>query len=565
MTFLPPKGVLGLPGLLFLCLQLSTPAQDIPRDDLLVQATAMLEEDHYARAESLLREFLLHQPAHVEGSFLLGVALAKQEKWEAAGQQLKRTIELDPSLASAYVELAGVRHQQGANREAMRLLRRVISLDRENRYAKYFLASLSYLEGRQLEALYHWNEVAEPHIRHINYRMSAATKPELIARLFRLNQGEVLRRQQLMDIDWIQERLRLRTNFHWLLQPVASDDQWDLEISVSRPNALASWYQFLLANAPRVAFNREVSAQYENDRGQGFGGGVRWNRFRKQVMATASFPFLFSASDVLLLGGDAREEVWQHVDSETDFTLQSQTVSGSYEHAFPARRSLTFHARYRHQDFRYHQGTPRSESPLVVALGLEWNQRFSLNPQDNRRLHWATRIDQISLLGDARQGTYKLGTRVGFDWSLRETSQTGLAVSLQAGISDETLPLEDYFSLGVGPDHPLPLRAHPTLRDGRKGNNPLGRGFALANVELDHRLFRWRFLEVKGFTFSDIAVVRQAPFGPPGREWFHDVGGGLRLGFFGQDLLQLVLGWDLKTRSFNHWTGLPGGELRAPQ
>ena len=561
-----PTRFCALPSLvLTFIFLLSSQAQAIPQEDLLIQARAKLEANHYNESEKLLREFLRHQPAHVEASFLLGVALAKQEKWMAAGEELERTIDLDSSFAAAHLELAGVRHRQGANQEAIRLLRRTISLDPGDRYARYFLATLSYLEERQLEALYHWNAVGEPRIHEISYLTPSQTKPELIGLLFRLNEGEVLRREQLLDIRWIQERLRLKTDFQWLLQPVSNNDQWDLEISVSPQNALSSKKAFLLENAPRIAFNQEIFAEFQNDRGQSFGGGVRWARFRKQVMATSSFPFLFSASDVLRLGGDARDEAWQHIESGTDFTLQTQTLSGSYEHSFRGRRSLSFHAGYRHQDFQFDQGTFPSQSPHVVTLGLEWNQRVGLNPQDSRQLHWATRLDQISLLGDTRQGTYRLATRVRVDWSLREKSRTSLVLALQGGISGDLLPLDDYFSLGVGPDHPLSLRAHPTLLDGRKGDNPLGREFALANVEFSHRLWRWQFFEVSGFTFSDIALVGRPAFGASGQEWFHDVGGGLRLGFFGHEIVHIVLGWDLKTGSFTQWTGLPSRDLGAPQ
>ena len=554
----------GLIGLFFVVFPLASQAEALPPQDLLIQAKAELEASHYARAETLLRELLGHQPAHVEASFLLGVSLAKQEKWVAAGQALEHAIDLNPRLAPAHLELAGVRHRQGANQEAMRLLRRTISLDRGNHYARYFLATLSYLEDRRLEALYHWNAVGEPRIHEISYLTPSQTKLRLIGQLFHLNEGEVLRREQLMDIRWVQERLRLRTDFDWLLQPV-SKDQWDLEISMSQQSSSPSKKTFWLAKAPGIAFNQEVFAEFQNDRGQSFGGGVRWDRHRKQAIATSSFPFLFSASDVLRLGGDVRDEAWRHTESGTDFTLQTASLSGSYEHSFRGRRSLSFHAGYRHQDSRFDQGTFPSQSPHVVTLGLEWNQRIDLNPQDSRQLHWATRLDQINLLGDTRQGTYRLATRVRVNWSLREKSRTNLGFSLQGGISGDPLPLDDYFSLGVGPDHPLPLRAHTTLQDGRKGNNPLGREFALANVEFSHRLLRWRFFEVKGFTFSDIALVGRPPFGASGQEWFHDAGGGLRLGFFGHEVVHLVLGWDLKNGSFNQWIGLPSRDPGVPQ
>lgn len=111
--------------------------------------------------------------------------LAKQEKWEAARQALERTIDLNPRFAPAHLELAGVHYRQGANHEAMRLLLKTISMDPGNNYARYFLATLSYLDGRRLEALYHWNAVGEPRLNEISYLTPCQANPELIGKLFR--------------------------------------------------------------------------------------------------------------------------------------------------------------------------------------------------------------------------------------------------------------------------------------------------------------------------------------------------------------------------------------------
>ena len=520
----------------FLMFLLPLKTESLPTEDLLTQAGAKLEAKDHAAAEELVRDVLLQQPVHLEASFLLGVVLARQEKWEAAGQALDRTIDLDSRFAPAYLELAGVRYRQGANQEAMRLLRKTISMDPGNSYARYFLATLSYLEDRKLEALYHWNAGGEPRINEIRFATPSQANPELIGKLFRLNEGEVLRRERIMDIRWVGERLGLGSDFQWTLQP-SSNGQWDLEISPFPGNSLPSKKMLLLENLPRIAFNQEVFAEHRNDRGQRLGGGARWSSSRKLGMATASFPFLFSGSDVLRLGGAVRDEAWHHTASKTDFILETGTLSGSYEQSFRGRKSLSLHAAYLRQDFLFENGAFPSRNPHVVALGLEWKQLAALNPQDSRRLHWAARLDRIGLFGEIDKDTYRLSASARVNWLLRKKSRTDLALSLQGGISGNALPLGYYFSLGVGPDHPLPLRAHRSLREGRKGNNPLGREVALANLEFSHRLLRWKFFDLKGFAFGDFAFVGRHPFGPSGRNWFHDVGGGLRLSAFGQKMV----------------------------
>ena len=545
-------------GLCVLVFTLSGQAS-VRQGNLLEQARTKLEANHYVEAEELVRQFLGAEPDHAEAYYLLGVVLSKHEQWVEAGQALERSIELNPHYVVAHVQLAGVRHRQDARPEAMRHLRRAIALDPENTYAREFLGGLAYLEDRQLEALYHWNAVGKPSIHEISYLTPSQASPQFIGRLFRLNEGEVLRREQLMDIRWVRERLRLKTDFHWVLKPF-SGDKWDLEISVGPQNTISSGKSLLLENVPRIVFNQEVFAEFQNNRGQSFGGGVRWDRQRKQVMARSSFPFLLSGSGVLRLGGDSREEMWRHTESGSEFDLQTAGLSGTYEHCFRRRKALSFHAAYRYQEFQFDQGTFPVQSPHVVALGLEWNQRIALNAEDERWLHWETRVDQIGLFGEGRQDTYRLATGVRVKWALRKKPRAHLVLSLRGGIAGDLLPLDEYFSLGAGPDNPLPLRAHPTLLDGRRGNNPLGREFGLANLEFVHRLFQWSFFEVDGLLFSDLAFVDRAPFGLLESRWLHDVGGGLRLRAFGQDIVHLVLGWDLKTGSFNQWTGLPSRE-----
>ena len=81
--------------------------ESLPSDDLLTQARAKIEAKDHTAAEKLVREVLLHRPVHAEVSFLLGVVLAKQEKWEAARQALERTIDLNPLTKTGIITQVG--------------------------------------------------------------------------------------------------------------------------------------------------------------------------------------------------------------------------------------------------------------------------------------------------------------------------------------------------------------------------------------------------------------------------------------------------------------------------
>ena len=483
-------------------------------DDLLSKAQDEFNASNFLQAEKLVREFVRDQPDHVAALFLLGITLAKQERWNEAGETLEKTIVLQPDFVSGYLELAGVRHKQGARQDSIRLLRTAIMLDSENSYGRNFLATLAYLESHQMEALHHWNIVGEPRIREIKYVTPSKTSPELIEALFRLNEGEVLRRERIMNIRWIQERLQLKTDFYWVLQPLTDDQRWDLQITLNPKSSLSFKRKLLIQNIPRIALNQEIIAEFQSTTNQSFGGLLRWDEFRKKAMLRSSFPFIFSGRDIFHLEVDFRDEAWRQTESDTDFSLKTASLSGNYEHAFrDGRQSLSLHAGYRHQDFRFEKGTFPSKTPHVAVLGLGWKQRFDLNEEDSRQLDLFTRVDQISLLNETHKSTYRLTSGLRINWLLREQKRMKMVASLRAGLAGNLLPLDNYFSLGVGPDSPLPLRAHPTLHEGRRGFSPLGREFALANVELSQQLFRWKFFAVDGFLFIDSAFIGQSPFG----------------------------------------------------
>jgi len=550
--------ILNFIGLTVLLIPILLHGDSLEGDDLLSKAQAEFNTSNFLQAEKLVREFVRDQPDHVAALFLLGITLAKQERWSEAGETLEKTIVLQPDFVSGYLELAGVRHKEGARQDAIRLLRTAIMLDSENSYGRNFLATLAYLENHQMEALHHWNIVGEPRINEIKYVTPSKTSPELIEGLFRLNEGEVLRRERIMNIRWIQERLQLKTDFYWVLQPLTDDQRWDLQITLNQKNSLFFKRKLLIQNIPRIAFNQEIIAEFQSTSNQSFGGLLRWDEFRKKAMLRSAFPFILSGSDILHIEVDFRDEAWRQTESDTDFSLKTTSLSGNYEHAFrDGRQSLSLHAGYRHQDFRFEKGTFPSKSPHVAVLGLGWKQRFDLNEEDSRQLDLFTRMDQITLLNETHKSTYRLTSGFRMNWLLREQKRTRMVASLRAGLAGKLLPLDNYFSLGIGPDSPLALRAHPTLHEGRRGFSPIGREFALANVELSQQLFRWKFLRVDGFLFIDSAFVGQSPFGSYQNKWFNDVGGGVRLMAFGQNILHLVLGWDLKTSSFNQWAGLP--------
>ena len=541
-------------------LKAETDAPSTPFASLLAEGKQLIQEEDFGAAEEVLHQALRQVPTNVEALFLMGLVLAKQEKWDASRKRLEQATTQDPDFLPAHLELAGVHFKLGNHSESIRILRKVLFLDPDHDYAHRFLGTLLYLEDQKIEALEQWNDAQEPRINRIRYQTAPETTAEFLQRLFPLNEGEILRRQQILDIQWKQTRFHLGPPFHWHLEPSAGDT-WDLEIALPPPSTFSFPKAFLLENVTRVLFNQEVGGTVPLGAGTGrtLSGSVRWDPPRKRLQTSAQFPFVFSSADALGLDFDLRDEEWDYTPTGTKFDFREKHFLVDYEYLMSDRKSLSIGGGYQHQFLRFEE-VSRSlpYSPDLLRLGLQWNQLFSLNPADTAQLHWGVRLVGAYGLTGAKNRARQLLSTATFRWRFHRPSRARFSLSAHAGLSSSDLPLDDYFILGIGQDGPLPLRAHPTVQNGRKGNSPMGRNFALANLELHRRLVRWRIMEISGLLFSDTAVVSGGPFefGLPA-QLFYDVGAGFRLRVLGYDLAEVLFGFDLKTSSFNFWAGLP--------
>ena len=451
-------------------------------DSLLARGKQLIEEQNLPEAERVLRQILEKNPEHLEAIFLLGLTLAKQEKWAASRERLEQAITQQPDFLPARLELAGVHFKMGNRRESIRTLRQVLARDPSHQYAHTFLATLLYLEGHRIEALYHWNRGGEPRIDQIAYNVPSQTTADFLQHLFPLNEGEMLRREQVLDIHWKQQQFRLGSAFHWQLQP-GRHGAWDLEIGLSPGTALSYPKALLLENSTRALLYQEVAVDYPRTprSGKHYSGSARWDTPRKRFQTSAAFPFLSSSSDGLHLGFDFREENWSHTASGSEFFLQSEQLLVHYEYLMSSRKSFSIHTGYQHQFSRAAQDSQEfPDSPHLLRLGLGWNHLVSLNHADTMQLDWWTRFDTIVGIGGQNNRARQFSSTAKLNWHWSKRSRSGMKLAFGTGVSSQALPIFDYFILGVGQDQPLPLRAHPTVQNGRKGHAPMGRNFALA-------------------------------------------------------------------------------------
>ena len=90
-------------------------------EELLSRGRTELEAERYESAELLFRQALQQEASNGEATFLLGMALAKQERWADAERELERAVLLRPGDAAAHAELAGVYFKQDRRDKARAL------------------------------------------------------------------------------------------------------------------------------------------------------------------------------------------------------------------------------------------------------------------------------------------------------------------------------------------------------------------------------------------------------------------------------------------------------------
>ena len=527
--------------------------------DLLGRARQLYSDERFCEIEHMLARSP-HTELGSELLLLLGLARARQGNWAGTERPLQEAAQRQPDHVAARLELAGVQYRLKRNWEAIENLRRALELDAGNEYARRFLAALLSLEDRQIKALDHWNEVGDPRLRQIAYRVSGPVDSELLTRLFPINEGEVLRAERVRDVQWTQSRFGLGSPARWQLTPSKGRD-WELEIVVPDRSGLSLPRSWLLENSAGALVESTLSLDHPRGLSGGphWRGSFRWDPPRRRLQTTVGWPFVSAGAEALRLGLDMRREEWNARFSETSFRLENEVLFAQFEHLFPGRRSLTFVGSYQHQRTRIEGAfSPVAfRNPHLAEMGAEWNQILGWAGSDNPRIEWTVQIKSISGWGHEKLVSPQVSSGAYLTWKPWPEDSTRLQIGGSTGFSGRHLPLTHYFVLCVGPDGVLPLRAHPTTEKGSKGNSPLGRHYALLNLEARRDLGRWGVFRIRGLAFSDTAVLAQGPFGRFEKDWWQDVGGGFHLNIFGLDLIEILLGFDLRDSAFNLWLGLP--------
>src|SRR5882762_5100569 len=189
ILFLAAALILGSPSL----------AQDQPSEPArLAAAQKAFEGGHWEEAANLGRGPADQSP---DLDLVLGLALARQEKWSEAKQSFESGFRKAPGDPRFLVELAGIAYKQKDFPAAKDRLHAALRLGPQDSYSREFLATIYFLEGNLEAALQYWNPLDKPRLGSVAFVPSLHLKESLSKRALAFNAPQVLTRDALLTTE----------------------------------------------------------------------------------------------------------------------------------------------------------------------------------------------------------------------------------------------------------------------------------------------------------------------------------------------------------------------------
>jgi len=490
-----------------------------------------------------------------------GLALAHLQRWEEAKEAFAAGRAKSPGDPRFLIELAGIAYREKQFSEAKRDLRRALAMNPKDEYTNNFLASIYFQEGNLEAALKYWNRVGKPKLDDLTFEPPLKLRPLVVDRAFAFARGGEWQREQFLTA---QARLRALDLYPGMFFELRAHDDgsFDLGFRAAERNGWgnAKWEGLvsLLRDLPYQAVDPEF---YNLGRhGVNWVSTYRWDDEKRRVFTEVAAPVFENPAVRFRVYFDGRNENWNITNTFTPVTpsfarLNLEKAAAGEEMRFIENGHWEWSAgvEYSYREFRNVSGIPSAAMPFftggsTIALRScvqRWlirfpERRFTLNSNGKGEFGTFFR-DPLGRYGRL-EGT--LAAR----WLPRARGDDyETQVSLRGGRTIGDVPFDELFTLGFDRDTPLWLRGHPGLREGQKGDAPLGRNYVLVNAETDKILYRNGIFTLKAGPFLDTGKTYDPSgyFGSPKWQW--DTGAQAKIRVLGG--VQIVLGYGKDLRS----------------
>jgi hypothetical protein len=495
-----------------------------------------------------------------------GLALAQMKRWEEAEKTFKAGLLRHPRDARFLIELAGIDYREKRFRKANRYLRRSLAINRRDDYANNFLASIYFLQDNLEAALKYWNRTDKPKLSDLAFEPRPKLSPLLLDRAFAFSRGSTWSRDQFLATEALLESLTLfpRMRFDLEAQP---DGSFDLKFYGSERDAWGTTkWEGLLSLLRGLPYQSVYPEFYDlGGKGLNWRSLVRWDDEKRRVSTEIAAPFGENPAMRYRVYLQGLSENWNLTNTIAPATvarvnLEKAVADAGIQYIVSGHWQWDAGAEYSYRKFRYALGIPAQAAPLFTngsAIAVRSTIRGSLVRFPEAR--FTLDSSATGEIGSFFEGPLNRYAR--FQGSLQahwlpesRGDDFETKVSLRVGRTIGNVPFDEFFMLGFDRDNDLWMRGHPGLRDGEKGNAPLGRNYVLVNAETDKIVYRGTFFTVKAGPFLDSGDIYD-PSGYFGASrWLWDTGIQAKVRILGSFEFVLGYGKDLHSGQNSFFT-----------
>lgn len=521
-------------------------------------AQKALDSGQWEEAVSLARGPADQSP---DLDFLLGLGLARQEKWSEAKLAFEAGLRKAPADPRFSIELAGVAYKQKDFRAAKDRLHTALGLNPQDAYAREFLATIYLLEGNVEAALKYWNPEDKPRLRSVAFVPSLKLKESLWNRSLAFNAPQVLTGDALLTTESRLDNLGIFSNWRIELTPTDSGN-YDATLHLAEKNG---WGDSKLEGIVSLLSGLPYATVYPEFYNLGHEAVnvtslARWDSEKRRVSLAVSLPVYGDPSLRLRVYADARNENWNLTRTFSgvgaplsDLNIRRVAAGAEFRSVVNGNWSWSAGTEVAHRNFRNLSGSiSLSELQFFTATtslaGWLGVHRSLLRIPERRFI-----LDSMAELRAGREFANGLGPFATLRGSLladwlpqAQGDDYEMHSQVRAGGTVGKLTVDELFQLGIERDNDLWLRGHAGTTNGRKGATPLGRRYFLVNWEMDKNIYRNGFFTVKLGPFLDSGAIADSSGLFGSREWLWDPGIQCKVQVLGSVTVVLSYGRDLR-------------------
>jgi len=502
------------------------------------------------------------QPADLE--LYRGLALAKLARWDEAERAFEAGRAGNPRDGRFLVELAGIAYRRKEFSKVKIELRQALAISPRDDYSNDFLASIYFLEGNLEAALKYWNRTGKPKLTDLSFDPRPTLHPLILDRVFAFSPGAVWHRDLYLKTCAQLDALDLFPRIRYDLE-AQPDGAFNLEVQATERNGWGNTkWEGLVSLLRGLPYQSVYPEFYNLDReGVNWRSFVRWDDEKRRIFTEIAAPLRKNPKWRFRVDFDRRNENWDltstllpSLSSPASVNMEKAAAGASFQFIPNGNWQWNAGAEYSYREFRNLRGIPAKAAPFftngsAIALHLSVQRSLVRFPERRFTLNSGA-TGEIGTFFEDPLGRY---ARVeGFLESNWLPQARGDDYQMQASLRGEgtfgKVPLDGLFMLGFERDNSLWLRGHPGLRDGEKGNAPLGRNYVLANWGLDKIIHKDSLFTVKMGPLLDTGRIYDPSglFGSP--KWLWDTGLQLKVRVLGS--FEFVLGYGKDLRSGNN-------------